>query len=347
VQHVKRWFSMKYRMLGNSGLKVSELCLGTMTFGSRHRNIASVTQDEANRMVKYALDHGINCFDTADVYSKGDAEIMLGNALKVNKVDREKVIIASKTRVQMSEEVNDVGLSRHHIMNSIEKSLKRLQVDYIDLYQVHNWDPLTPIKETMRALNDLVAWGKVRYIGASNYAAWQIAKANFTAMKHGWPQFITFQGYWSLMGRGIEFEVIPLCKDQGIGLMPWSPLAGGLLSGKYRRDNPAPKGTRLEGEPGLIPRDDEKLYEILDVMDSIAKAHKVPVAAVALAWLKYKETVSTIIIGARTMQQLEENIKAGELELTPDEVKRLDDVSEIPLPYPQWMLRWTQRDRRL
>jgi aryl-alcohol dehydrogenase-like predicted oxidoreductase len=246
----------------------------------------------------------------------------------------------------MSDEINDCGLSRHHILTSVEKSLKRLGTDYIDLYQIHSFDPQTPAEETMRALNDLVSWGKVRYIGVSNHMAWQIIKMNWIAKKHGWASFVTMQGYYSLLGRGIEYDIVPMCKDQHMGILPWSPLAGGLLTGKYRKGKKAPENTRYSGElKGFIPADPDKLEEVLKVLDKIGAKHKVPVAAVALAWLKYKPAVSSIIIGAKNMQQLEQNIKAGELELSSEEVAELDEISREPLPYPQWMLAFTTRDR--
>jgi aryl-alcohol dehydrogenase-like predicted oxidoreductase len=337
---------MNYKNLGNSGIMVSELCLGTMTFGKGSWNIGSVSQEDANELVQYAIDHGINFFDTADIYSSGESEKVLGNAIKAAGVNRDSVIIATKARSRMSDEVNDIGLSRHHLLTSVEKSLKRLQTDYIDLYQVHSWDPLTPIEETMQALNDLVRWGKVRYIGASNYAAWQLSKANHVAEKHGWNKFITLQGYYSLAGRGIENEIVPLCMDQNIGILPWSPLAGGMLSGKYRKDKPFPKDTRLSGRlKGFIPIDEEKLYEILEVLDEISERHNVPVASVALAWLRFRDQVSSVIIGARNMKQLEENIQAGELELEPEEVDRLEEASRTQLPYPQWMLEMQVKNR--
>ena len=337
---------MQYTNLGRSGLRVSKLCLGTMTFGSGFFNIGSTSQEDANAIVKYAFEHGINFFDSADVYSKGDSEITLGKAIKAAKIPREKIVIATKVRGTMGDDINDVGLSRHHILNSCDASLKRLQIDYIDLYQVHSFDPATPLEETMQALNDLIRAGKVRYIGVSNFAAWQISKANSIARRHGWAKFITMQGYYSLVGRTIEHEIVPLCLDQKMGILPWSPLAGGLLSGKYRKDKPAPKGTRLSGElNSFIPVDHELLYKILDVVDPIAAAHKVPVAAVALAWLAQKPAVSSVIIGARTMNHLVENIRAADLVLTADEIAKLDEVSKTQLPYPQWMLAWTSRDR--
>ncbi|MFI5449950.1 MAG: aldo/keto reductase [Candidatus Bathyarchaeia archaeon] len=341
---------MKYNFLGNSGVKVSQLCLGTMTFGSGYGRIGSVSQDDANQMVKYAIAQGINFFDTADIYSVGDSEKTLGNALKAVGVRRDSVIVATKVRRQMSYDVNDLGLSRHHIINAIENSLKRLQLDYVDLYQVHSWDPAVPLEETMQALNDLIRWGKVRYVGVSNFTAWQVAKANYIAENHGWAKFITYQGYYSLVGRGIEYEIIPFCLDQNIGVLPWSPLAGGLLSGKYRKDKPLPKRTRIDtstGLKGFIPVNEETLYAILNVIDSISQAHNVPVAAVALAWLRYQKAVSSVIIGARSMQQMEENMKAGELELAAEEIQELNDASRPELPYPQWMLEWNMRDRLL
>ena len=340
---------MKYNFLGNSGVKVSQLCLGTMTFGSglgRFARIGSVPQDDANEMVKYAIAQGINFFDTADIYSVGDSEKTLGNALRALGVKRDSVIVATKVRRQMSNDVNDLGLSRHHILNAVENSLKRLQLDYIDLYQVHSWDPAAPLEETMQALNDLVRWGKVRYIGVSNFAAWQVAKASNIAEKHGWAKFITFQGYYSLVGRGIENEIVPFCLDQNMGILAWSPLAGGVLSGKYRKGKPFPKGTRVEERlKGFIPVNEDKLYAILDVIDTISQLHNVPVAAVALAWLRYQKAVSSVIIGARNMAHLEEDIKAGELELDPGEIENLNQISRPELPYPQWMFERNTRGR--
>jgi aryl-alcohol dehydrogenase-like predicted oxidoreductase len=338
---------MKYNFLGDSGVRVSQLCLGTMTFGSGFGRVGSVLQEDANHMVKYAIAQGINFFDTADIYSVGDSERTLGNALTAAGVKRDSVIVTTKVRRQMSSEVNDMGLSRHHILNAVEDSLKRLQLDYVDLYQVHGWDPSVPLEETMQALNDLVRIGKVRYIGVSNFAAWQVAKANYIAEKHGWAKFITYQGYYSLVGRGIEHEVVPLCLDQKMGVLAWSPLAGGLLSGKYRKGKPFPEGTRVEvGLKGFIPVDEEKLYAVLDVIGPISKAHNAPVAAIALAWLRHQKAVSSVIIGARKMEQLEENVKAAELELSQEEIKRINEASRPEIPYPQWMLEWNMRDRQ-
>lgn len=345
---VTGWFVMKYVNLGSSGVKVSQLCLGTMTFGKGFFSVGSTSQEDANAIVQRALAAGINFFDTANVYSTGDSEIVLGKALKAAGVPRGNVIIATKVRGQMSEDVNDVGLSRHHILNSVEQSLRRLQVEYIDLYQVHSWDPATPIGETMAALNDLVRAGKVRYIGCSNFSAWQLAKANHLARKHGWARFITFQGYYSLIGRDIEHELIPLCQDQKMGILTWSPLAGGLLTGKYRAGKPAPTNTRYAGDlKGFIPYDEEQLEKILAALDAVAAKRKVTVAAVALAWLRQRPGVTAVIIGARNLAQLEENLAAAELDLTPAETAKLDETSATPLPYPQWMLkRLIERDKR-
>jgi len=326
-----------YVNLGSSGAKVSRLCMGTMTFGKGFMSVGSTSQEDADAIVRRALEAGINFFDTADIYSTGDSETVLGKALKAAGVERAKVVIATKVRGRMSDDPNDAGLSRKHILDAAEKSLKRLQLDYIDLYQVHGYDPKAPIEETMEALNDLVRWGKVRYIGCSNFPAWLLAKANALARKRGWARFVTYQGYYSLVGRDIEHEIVPYCKDQGMGVLTWSPLAGGLLTGKYREGTP--KGVRYAGElKGFIPHDDERLGRILDAMEPIAKKHGVTLPAVALAWLRGRPGVTSVILGARTMQQLEENLKAGELELSDEERKRLDEASEAPLPYPQWMI---------
>ena len=336
---------MEYVNLGSTGLKVSQLCFGTMTFGSGFRSVGSTDQKHANEIVKRALDAGINFFDTADIYSRGEAEQVLGQALKDLEVPRGEVVIATKVRGKMSDDVNDVGLSRKHIMDSIDRSLKRLQTDHVDLYQIHGFDPATPLEETMRALADLVSSGKVRYIGCSNLAAWQLAKANAIADQHGWPRFVTHQGNYSLAGRGIEFEVAPYCLSAGMGILPWSPLAGGILTGKYH-EGTAAKDARLQGElNGFIPYDPDQLKEILKVMDSVADAHEVSKAVVALAWLRYKPAVSSIIIGAKTLDQLNDNLRAAEVELSDAEVEQLDEVSRVPLPYPQWMIGFQTRDR--
>ena len=282
---------MKYRVLGCTGLKGSELCLGTMTFGQSFYNIAVVYQSNANTMVQKALDAGINFFDTADVYSYGNSEEVLGRALKESVALRHQTIIATKVRSPMSEaaqtgsgDVNNVGLSRQHIFSAVEQSLRRLGTDYIDLYQVHGWDLLTPLEETVRALDDLVRQGKVRYVGCSNWSARHLMKALCLARAHGWTSFVSLQAYYSLVGRDLEYELLPLCREEGLGVLPWSPLSGGFLSGKYRRDDPNPEGAR-RGAFDFPPIDAARGFDAIEALDQIAKQKGATVAQVALAWL--------------------------------------------------------------
>jgi aryl-alcohol dehydrogenase-like predicted oxidoreductase len=335
---------MKYRVLGNTGLKVSELCLGTMTFGENFFQIAVVDQSGVNKMVSRSFDAGINFFDTADVYSYGQSEEVLGKALKELPVGREKVIIATKVRSAMSQEategtgdVNNVGLSRQHIFASVEKSLQRLGTDYIDLYQVHGWDVLTPIEESLRALDDLVRQGKVRYIGCSNWAARQLMKALCLARENKLSQFVSLQAYYSLAGRDLEHELLPLCLEENVGVLPWSPLSGGFLSGKYRRENKNPEGARRT-QFEFPPVDEERGYDAIELMDQIAKEKGATVAQVALAWLLHQRGVSSVIIGANKMTQLEDNLKAAELNLTTDEIERLSATTQPRQLYPEWMI---------
>jgi aryl-alcohol dehydrogenase-like predicted oxidoreductase len=335
---------MKYRLLGKSGVKVSELCLGTMTFGQEFFNIAVVDQHGADTMVARALAAGINFFDTADVYSHGESETILGRSLKNCGVARDKLIVATKVRSAMTEaasngigDVNNVGLSRHHIFSSIEQSLRRLETDYIDLYQVHGWDLVTPIEETMRALDDLVRQGKVRYLGCSNWAARQLMKALVVAKERGWAGFVSLQAYYSLVGRDLEHELLPLCREENLGVFPWSPLSGGFLSGKYRRDSPNPEGARRSAF-GFPPIDEARGFDAVDALAEIAKAKDATIAQVALAWLLAQEGVTSIIIGANKMSQLEDNLKAAEVQLTTDEIARLSQTTAPPALYPQWMI---------
>jgi len=335
---------MKYRLLGKTGVKVSELCLGTMTFGEEFFNIAEVDQKGADAMVARALDAGVNFFDTADVYSYGDSETILGQAFRNSGVARDKVIVATKVRGAMSEgatagtgDVNNVGLSRQHILASIEQSLLRLDMDYVDLYQVHGWDHLTPIEETLRALEDLVRQGKVLYIGCSNWAARQLMKALVLSQERGWASFVSLQAYYSLAGRDLEHELLPLCREEQIGVLPWSPLSGGFLTGKYRRDNPNPKGARRTGFD-FPPIDEARGFDAIDALDQIAQAKGASIAQVALAWLLAQDGVTSIIIGANKMSQLEDNLKAADLELTDDEIERLSQTTAPPSIYPQWMI---------
>lgn len=334
---------MEMRYLGRTGVKVSVLCFGTMTFGKNQWGVGHVREAEAKEMVAACLDAGINFFDTADVYSLGESETLLGKAVRGR---RPEVVIATKVRGRMGPEPNRIGLSRHHILNSVDESLKRLGTDYVDLYQVHGWDHATPLEETLRALDDLVRWGKVRYVGASNFAAWQLAKALWLSDKHGLARFETLQPYYSLVGRDIEHEIVPLCLDQEVGILPWSPLAGGFLSGKYRKDRPAPEEARLSGPlANFIPVDREKATDILSVLEEVADAHKASMAAAALSWLSGRPGVTSVIIGARTMRQLEDNLKAAEISLDGEERTRLDELSAIPVPYPQWMIGYMRQDR--
>jgi len=335
---------MKYRVLGNTGLKVSELCLGTMTFGQNFLNIAVVDQRGVNEMVSRSFAAGINFFDTADVYSYGQSEEVLGKALKELPVGRDKVIVATKVRGAMSKEstegtgdVNNVGLSRQHIFASVEKSLKRLGTDYIDLYQVHGWDVLTPVEESIRALDDLVRQGKVRYIGCSNWAARQLMKALCLARDHNMSQFVSLQPYYSLAGRDLEHELLPLCLEENIGVLPWSPLSGGFLSGKYRRSNKNPEGARRT-QFDFPPVDEERGYDAIELMDEIAREKAATVAQVALSWLLHQRGITSVIIGANKMTQLEDNLKAAELTLTADEIERLSATTQPRPLYPEWMI---------
>jgi aryl-alcohol dehydrogenase-like predicted oxidoreductase len=328
---------MRMRNLGKTGVKVSELCLGTMTFGGRGflKHVGELGLKEATELVDMSLYAGINFFDTADVYSRGLSEELLGKALGKRRKD---VFVATKVRLPMGPGPNDVGLSRHRIIEGCNASLKRLGTDHIDLYQVHSFDPETPQEETMRALDDLVRQGKVRYIGCSNYSGWQLMKALAISDKRGWESFVTLQALYSLLTRDLENELVPLCLDQGLGILVWSPLSGGLLSGKYRRGKPRPKGTRLSGpQPGPIPHDEEKAFDIVEELEKIAKAHNGSVAQAALNYLLAKEGVSSVIIGARTPEQLADNLKAVDWEMSPEEVARLDAMSEPVAVYPYWM----------
>jgi aryl-alcohol dehydrogenase-like predicted oxidoreductase len=316
------------RFLGKSGIKVSEICLGTMTFGTNVR-LGAVGQNEADGIVGMALDRGINFIDTADIYSEGLSEEIVCKALGKRRKD---VILATKLRNQMGKRPNDVGLSRHHIIEGCDASLKRLGTDYIDLYQVHRFDSSRSLEETLRAFDDLTRQGKVRYIGASNFAGWQLMKALAISDKHDWERFITFQGLYSLIVRDMENELVPLCLDQGLGIITYAPLAGGFLSGKYRRGQPRPKGARLSnGNPTF---DEQKGYDIIDELDRVAAAHNATVTQAALNYLLCKPVVSSVIVGIRTLDQLADNLKTTEWQMTPEEVFKLDQVSKPVSIYP-------------
>jgi len=325
---------MKYRALADTGVFVSELCLGAMTFGGKGQiweTIGGLSQAEVDALVGRALDAGINFVDTANVYATGESETMTGKALKGR---RHEVVLATKVRGRMGQGPNDVGLSRHHIMESVEASLKRLGTDYIDLYQIHRSDPVTSIEDTLRALDDLVRQGKVRYVGCSNLWAWQVMQALAISDGMGLERFRCTQSYYSLVGREIERDLIPLIDEQNLGLLVWSPLAGGFLSGKFTRDS---EGQGRRASFDFPPVDKQKGYDVVDVMKKVADAHGATVAQVALAWVLANEAVTTVIIGARNLTQLDDNIGAVELELTDDDLAELDEVSKIPLAYPGWM----------
>jgi aryl-alcohol dehydrogenase-like predicted oxidoreductase len=336
---------MEYRTLGRSGLRVSVLAMGTMTFGGTgaFANVGSTGVDDARRQVDMCLDAGINLIDTADVYSDGLAEEIVGRVLDGR---RDRVLLATKVRMPMGPGPNDAGLSRHHVITGCEDSLRRLGTDHIDLYQVHEWDGQTPLEETLEALDLLVQAGKVRYTGASNYTSWQLMKALGTADRAGLPRFVSQQIYYSLQAREAEYELIPLAVDQGLGVLVWSPLAGGLLSGKYRRNQQAPAGSRQLtdwGEPPVY--DQEKLYDIIEVLAGIAGQRGVSAAQVALAYTLGKPAVSSVVIGARTTEQLADNLAAASVTLTGDERSQLDEVSALPLIYPYWHQAKTASDR--
>ena len=336
---------MQYRQLGRSGLRVSVLTLGTMTFGGV--GVFAKTGETglagAQRLVDRCIEAGVNLFDTADVYSWGVSEEIVGKVLKAK---RQSVLITTKARMTMGEGPNDAGLSRQHLIAACEASLKRLGTDWIDLYQLHEWDGQTPVEETLRALDDLVRAGKVRYVGCSNYAGWQLMKALGVSERLGLERFVSQQIHYTLEAREAEYELLPIAVDQGVGIMVWSPLAGGLLSGKYRRGQPHPAGSRHLTDWGEPPiRDEGRLYDIVEELVAIAGERGMAPAQLALAWLLGRPGVATLVIGARDERQLDANLAAAELELTGEERARLDRVSAPPLLYPYWHQAKTARDR--
>src|SRR4051812_20505013 len=336
---------MQYRQLGRTGLRVSTFTLGTMGFGGTGwaSPVGKIEVDGAREQIAIARDAGVNLIDTADVYSAGLSEQIVGEALGPN---REQVLIATKVRMPMGDGPNDAGLSRHHIIRGAEASLRRLKTDYIDLYQVHEWDGHTPLEETLTALDDLVRSGKVRYIGCSNYAAWHLMKALATSDARLLERFVSQQVYYSLQNRDIEAEHVPLTIDQGLGILVWSPLAGGLLSGKYRRGVEAPAGSRHLSEWSEPPvNDEDKLYDTIELAVKIGESHGVSAAQVALAYLLQKPGVTSLVVGARTPEQLRDNLAADEVRLTADEVTALDDVSGEPLRSPFWHQARNSSDR--
>ena len=328
---------MRTNKLGRTGLFVSELCLGTMTFGGGQgmwQQIGALDQADSERMIGRAIDAGINFIDTADVYAEGLSEQITGQALRNLKIPRESVVVATKVYGQTSPGPNGRGNSRAHILDAVKASLKRLQLDHIDLYQIHGFDPATPTEETVRALDILVQHGHVRYVGVSNWAAWQIMKALGIAEREGLARFETLQAYYTLAGRDLEREIVPMLRSEAVGLMVWSPLAGGLLSGKYTRDG-AVDGRRASFD--FPPVERERVFACIDAMRPMAQQRDVSVARIALAWLLHQKAVSSVIIGAKRLDQLDDNIAATDIELTEPELDALDQVSALPREYPGWM----------
>ena len=337
---------MKYNLLGNTGLKVSELCLGTMTFGGRGMwtAIGTLPQEEVNNLVKTSVDAGINFIDTANVYSEGLSEKMTGEAIHSLGLKRDDLVIATKVRGMMGPGPNNSGLSRRHVLQQADESLKRLNLDYIDLYQIHGFDPLTPLEETLDALDSLVKSGKVRYIGCSNLTAWHIMKALGISAQQHLSKFVSLQAYYTIAGRDLERELVPMLLDQKIGLMVWSPLAGGFLSGKYSRNAATEEGRRVNFD--FPPINKEKAFDIIDVMQKIAQSKGVSVAQIALAWLLHQPVVTTVIIGAKREEQLQDNLKSVEIKLSSEELTQLDEVSKLAPEYPGWMIERQTSDRK-
>jgi len=331
---------MEYRQLGKSGLKVPELCFGAGTFGAANEFFkawSETTQEEANRIVDICMDAGMNLFDTADIYSDGESEKALGKALA--KHNRESLMISTKATFRLGTGPNDVGSSRYHLIQSAERSLKRLGTDYIDIYHLHGFDATSPVEETLRALDDLVREGKIRYIACSNFSGWHLMKSLSVSERYGWSRYVGHQVYYSLVGRDYEWELMPLALDQGVGALVWSPLGWGRLTGKIRRSTGIPKDSRLNtkivADTGpQVP--EEYLYKVVDAIDEIAKETGKTIPQIALNWLLRRPTVSTLIVGARNEEQLKQNLGAIGWELSKEQIAKLDAASEVPLTYPYW-----------
>jgi aryl-alcohol dehydrogenase-like predicted oxidoreductase len=344
----RKEIDVRYRLLGQTGLYVSELCLGTMTYGGGSgiwEAIGQLQQDAVNEQVKIAVDAGINFIDTANVYSYGRSETLLGQALKNLALPRDQLIIATKSTGAMNETPNGRGQSRHHLFNEVDASLKRLQLDYIDLYQLHGFDPLTPFEESLSALDDLVRSGRVRYIGLCNMSAWQIMKSLAVSERRGFAKFVSVQAYYTIAGRDLEREVMPLLQDQQLGLMVWSPLAGGLLSGKFKSaEDKGPAGARRASfDFPLVNKD--RAFKCVDAMRPIADERQVSVAQIALAWLLTRPAVSSIIIGAKSLEQLRDNLASTRVRLSDQELSTLEEISQLPPEYPGWMLAFQGQSR--
>jgi aryl-alcohol dehydrogenase-like predicted oxidoreductase len=362
---------MRYRRFANTGLYVSEICFGTMTFGGKGfwQAIGALGADDAEALVGASLDAGVNFIDTADVYSEGESETLLGGALASLGRPRDQIVIATKVRGRTGPGPNQNGLSRSHILASVDGSLRRLKLDFIDLYQIHGMDRQTPIEETLRALDDVVRAGKVRYVGFCNLPAWQAAQAVTLSTAHGLARFVSAQMYYSIAGRDIEREIVPLATDQHIAILPWSPLAGGLLSGKYEIDPSAPDaaeakpasvvGHALPGTPtgatgpqegrrtsfDFPPVDRNRARAVLAAMREVAAESGLSVARIALAWVLTRPFVTSVIIGAKTRDQLHDNLAASDVTLAPEHIAKLDAASALPIEYPGWMVDWQDRDR--
>lgn len=337
---------MRMKRFGRTGLVVSEICLGTMTFGGDGfwKVIGGQDQATADGIVKASLDAGVNFVDTANVYSNGLSESILGQSLKNLGLNRDQIVVATKLHGRMGPGANEAGQSRAHILSAVDHSLKRLQLDHIDLYQTHGYDPITPIEETMEALNDCVRAGKVRYVGFCNLPAWKVAKANAYAEKRGYARYESAQVYYTIAGRDIERELVPLAVEDNLAILPWSPLAGGLLSGKFLRDGQGPQGSRRASFD--FPHvEKDRAFDVIDAMQPMAKDRDVSVAQIALAWLLHQKPVTSVIIGARTQEQLADNLASVNVRLTDEELVTLDKVSALPREYPGWMLERQGADR--
>lgn len=338
---------MKYRQLGNTGFFVSEICLGTMTFGGKgfFEAVGKVDQTTATSLVSRALEAGVNFIDTADVYSEGMSEQLLGQALKDIGVRRSDLVIATKVYGRMSSSPNDAGASRGHIMDAVERSLERLQTDHIDLYQIHAQDLVTPVEEVMHTLDDLVRRGLVRYVGVSNWQAWRIMKAQGIADKRGWARFESLQAFYSIVARDLERDIKPMLEDQKMGLMVWSPLAGGILSGKFGPGSEGPEGAR-RSKFDFPPVDKELAWKLVDAMREIGEPKGASPARVALAWVLSRPFVTSAIVGVKTLEQLNDNLAATDLRLSPEELDRLDKLSALKPEYPGWMVERQNDPRR-
>ncbi|MCX6251917.1 MAG: aldo/keto reductase [Bacteroidetes bacterium] len=338
---------MEYSILGNTGVWVSKICLGTMTFGGVNfwETIGRLQQEEVNDLVRTAFDEGVNFIDTANIYSEGKSELLLGNAIRLLDLPRQQLFIATKVRGRTGKGPNQVGLSRLHIMDAVNDSLARLQMDHIDLLYIHGVDVITSYEETMRGLEDIVRSGKVRYIGCSNIPAWQVMKANGISERSGWTRFIALQYYYSLATRDIEKEIIPMAESENLALMPWSPLAGGFLAGKFKRESGKAEGEARRNTFDFPPIDKEKTYTLLEKMTDISCQHNASIAQVALAWLLHKRSVTSVIIGARSKDQLLDNLKSTDLKLSTEEMNVLDELTAIAMDYPHWMIERQNTER--